>query len=131
MAMLIGLSVVASGCQSNASEITLQNRTTSDVILMVQGGAIASFFIPACGQVAFDPYAARPTDLDPSVSHADAAVLPYYLGLVADAPTIATVVITDQGIYRGSGRPASLGPCIGVPPDTSPSSIAAPSASPT
>jgi hypothetical protein len=66
---------------------------------MVQGGVIASFFIPACGQVVFDPYGARPTDLDLSVSHPDAAVLPYDLGLVADAPTVATVV---SGTASGS-----------------------------
>jgi hypothetical protein len=120
VAMLVGLGIGALGCQRTESEITLENRTTADVILMVQGGVDAPFYLPACGRVVFDPDAPRPTGVDPSVAHPDAVVLPYYLGLVADDATIATIDVTSQGIFRGFGRPASSPACAGRPPVVSP-----------
>jgi hypothetical protein len=90
------------------------------VILVVHGNATAPYLVPACGRVSFDPHAAPP-DIDPSVAHPDAARIPFQLGLIPDAPTIATIVITSDKVFEAIGPASSLPECAGGPPAASPS----------
>jgi len=120
LAVLLGLCLAAGACQSTTSEITLQNRTTADVILLVDDThGTSPYLIPGCGRVVFDP-SKNPADRDPSSTHPSVAVIPYKLSLVPDAPTIATVVITTEKIYSAYGPPPTLPACAGDAPTGSP-----------
>jgi hypothetical protein len=119
-AALVGLCLVVTGCQSTASVITVENRTTGDVILVADHlyGRIP-YLVPACGRIVFDPHV-KPIDPNPESTHPRAAVIPYFIGLVPDAPTVATVVISSRQIWTAYGPAPSLAICEGDPPTVSP-----------
>ena len=119
-ALLIGLALGTASCQSTASSITVENRTTADVILVASHAfGTSRHLVPACGRTTFDPKL-KATDSDLSSTNPEAVVLTYDIGMVADAPTVATVVITSAGVEATHGPPPSLPACAGAPPAVAP-----------
>jgi hypothetical protein len=113
VALTLTLSLAA--CFGREDQVTVDNRTTKDVVIVTGGDYSASYLVPGCGRIVLkESDGAKP--LDPSAPlPAGAVVIHHDLPGHPETSTIEAVTITSDQIWS-EGDNASLPPCAGVPP---------------
>ena len=113
----LALAVVVAACGvSGPSRITIENRTTEDVVILTGIDTAPRVFVPACGQAVWElGRGARPAPTTPP--GATVREIAYEFPMAADAATIATFTITSERIWTGALP--SPPPCSGSAPASS------------
>ena len=110
---------LAAGCSLWRSEATVVNRTTQDIVVQFGYEFGDAVFVPACGEVTFDPGVHH----ELPAPQPSAVELQVELGFPPDAPSRLTFTITSERVW--THPPSSQPPCEGLAPAPTPTPAAA------
>jgi len=115
VALLVSATLaLVTGCSFWRSEVTVVNRTTQDIVVPFGYQFGDAMFVPACGEVAFDPGVRHELPAPPPT----AVELQLRLGLPPDAHSRQTLTITSERVW--TYPPSSQPPCEGLAPVPTP-----------